>query len=138
MDAFRQGPPDHLEPLSAVVCVSYRDLQRRFELLSCFIGSTSSAKNTIHVDDLVRTVPRFVPSFAQSQHQSRNFALNPGQGLKIRPFKNAHTSEALADRELDKLSRYLVHIAGVDDFQRLKHRVRECVASCLSLHLLIC
>jgi hypothetical protein len=67
--------------------------------------------------------------FTHIRHpQSRNFALNPGQGLKIRPFKNAHTSEALADRELDKLSRYLVHIAGVDDFQCLTHRVRMMIS----------
>jgi len=61
-------------------------------------------KNTIHVDDL-----------------SRNFALNPTEGLKIHAFKNAHTAEAMADRELEKLSRYMVHIAAVDDFRTLKH-----------------
>jgi ubiquitin-like domain-containing CTD phosphatase 1 len=38
--------------------------------------------------------------------QSRNFALNPKEGLKISAFKNAHTREAMADRELDKLARY--------------------------------
>lgn len=64
-----------------------------------------NASNTIHVDDL-----------------SRNFALNPKEGLKIQPFKNAHTSGAMADRELDKLSRYMLHIANVADFRTLSHK----------------
>ncbi|KAJ6525503.1 HAD subfamily IIID h [Mycena vulgaris] len=64
-----------------------------------------NATNTIHVDDL-----------------SRNFALNPKEGLKISAFKGAHTREAMADRELDKLARYMVHIAAVDDFRTLSHK----------------
>jgi len=64
-----------------------------------------NAKNTIHVDDL-----------------SRNFALNPKEGLKISPFKNAHTPEAWTDRELEKLGWYMVHIASVDDFSSLTHK----------------
>ncbi|KAF9227726.1 HAD subfamily IIID h [Gyrodon lividus] len=64
-----------------------------------------SAKNTIHVDDL-----------------SRNFALNPPEGLKIHAFKNAHTEQAQADQELEKLARYLTHIASVSDFRTLKHK----------------
>ncbi|KAJ7286299.1 HAD subfamily IIID h [Mycena rebaudengoi] len=64
-----------------------------------------NATNTIHVDDL-----------------SRNFALNPKEGLKISAFKNAHTREAMADRELDKLARYMVHIASVEDFRTLSHK----------------
>ncbi|TFK42462.1 HAD-like domain-containing protein [Crucibulum laeve] len=63
------------------------------------------ASNTIHVDDL-----------------SRNFALNPKEGLKIHAFKNAHTAEAMADRELDKLTRYMLHIANVTDFKSLSHK----------------
>ncbi|ETW86175.1 hypothetical protein HETIRDRAFT_43143 [Heterobasidion irregulare TC 32-1] len=64
-----------------------------------------NAQNTIHVDDL-----------------GRNFALNPKQGLKISAFKEAHTPQAMADRELDKLARYMVHIADVDNFQALDHK----------------
>jgi len=56
-------------------------------------------------------------------YQSRNFALNPKEGLKISPFKNAHTPEAWADRELEKLGWYMVHIASVDDFSSLTHKV---------------
>jgi ubiquitin-like domain-containing CTD phosphatase 1 len=64
-----------------------------------------SAKNTIHVDDL-----------------SRNFALNPNEGLKIHAFKNAHTEQAQADRELHKLARYMVHITALEDFRTLRHK----------------
>ncbi|KAG1877674.1 HAD subfamily IIID h [Suillus subalutaceus] len=64
-----------------------------------------SAKNTIHVDDL-----------------SRNFALNPNEGLKIHAFKNAHTEQAQADRELHKLARYMVHIVAIEDFRTLRHK----------------
>ncbi|TFK76360.1 HAD subfamily IIID h [Pluteus cervinus] len=63
------------------------------------------ASNTIHVDDL-----------------SRNFALNPGEGLKIHAFKNAHTEAAMADKELEKIARYMVHIASVGDFKTLSHK----------------
>ncbi|KAI0722407.1 HAD subfamily IIID h [Fomitopsis betulina] len=64
------------------------------------------AGNTIHVDDL-----------------GRNFALNPGQGLKIAPFKDAHLPQARADRELVKLSQYMVHIAtAYDDFRKVDHK----------------
>ncbi|KAI0934560.1 hypothetical protein AcW1_006045 [Taiwanofungus camphoratus] len=67
-----------------------------------------SAKNTIHVDDL-----------------GQNFALNPSEGLKIPAFKDAHTPQAMTDRKLDKLARYMVHIATVhEDFQNVDHKVR--------------
>ncbi|KAH7889527.1 HAD-like domain-containing protein [Phlebopus sp. FC_14] len=64
-----------------------------------------SAKNTIHVDDL-----------------SRNFALNPNEGLKIHAFKNAQTAEAQSDRELGGVAQYLIRIASVKDFRILKHK----------------
>jgi ubiquitin-like domain-containing CTD phosphatase 1 len=64
-----------------------------------------SAKNTIHIDDL-----------------SRNFALNPSAGLKILPFKDCHTARAQQDRELERLMRYLLHLAEVGDFSRFDHR----------------
>lgn len=56
--------------------------------------------------------------------QGRNFALNPTEGLKIHAFKDAHTARAAADRELDKLARYMVHIATVhEDFRDANHKV---------------
>ncbi|KIM86178.1 hypothetical protein PILCRDRAFT_816102 [Piloderma croceum F 1598] len=76
-----------------------------------------SAKNTIHVDDL-----------------SRNFALNPQEGLKINAFKNAHTAEAMNDRELEKLARYMLHIALVDDFRSLQHKNWKNIARALGPH----
>jgi hypothetical protein len=65
-------------------------------------------------------------SVASSQatfSQSRNFALNPKEGLKISAFKNAHTPEAWEDKELEKVARYMIHIANVDDFTTLTHKV---------------
>lgn len=66
-----------------------------------------NAHNTIHIDDL-----------------SRNFALNPVNGIKIDPFHNAHTLEAQGDRELSVLQRYLRFVAEKRaDFRKANHRV---------------
>ncbi|KAL6301591.1 HAD IIID h [Sparassis latifolia] len=74
-----------------------------------------NSTNTLHVDDL-----------------SRNFALNPRQGLKILAFKDAHTLQATLDRELDKLARYMVHIARThDDFRNVDHKHWQDVARAL-------
>lgn len=54
----------------------------------------------------------------------RNFLMNPQSGLKIRPFRNAHTSRA-TDRELQRLSNYLHAIAKLDDFTSLNHNKWE-------------
>ncbi|KAJ1522510.1 hypothetical protein ONE63_001700 [Megalurothrips usitatus] len=63
-----------------------------------------SPKNTIMFDDI-----------------RRNFLMNPSNGLRIRPFRQAHTNRA-TDRELLKLSKYLEKIADLDDFSVLDHR----------------
>jgi hypothetical protein len=55
--------------------------------------------------------------------QGRNFALNPRQGLKISAFKEAHTPRAMADRELDDLAKYLLHVASIEDMETLNHKV---------------
>ncbi|KAK4687029.1 ubiquitin-like domain-containing CTD phosphatase 1, partial [Tremellales sp. Uapishka_1] len=66
-----------------------------------------SAQNTIHIDDL-----------------SRNFAMNPGEGLKIRAYNTAGTLDGLEDRELSRLGDYLVHLAEkVEDFATVDHAV---------------
>jgi len=70
-----------------------------------------NASNTVHVDDL-----------------SRNFALNPKEGIKISAFKEAHTEEAMRDRELVRLTRYLLHAATFDDFRSLTHKDWKSVA----------
>ena len=51
----------------------------------------------------------------------RNFLMNPYNGLKIRPFKNAHTSRA-TDTELLKLSAYLKKISTLPSFEKLDHK----------------
>ncbi|CAH1783004.1 unnamed protein product [Owenia fusiformis] len=66
-----------------------------------------SPKNTIMFDDI-----------------RRNFIMNPQSGLKIRPFKQAHSNRD-TDRELVKLSKYLSDIATLDDFTILNHRKWE-------------
>ncbi|XP_003747003.1 ubiquitin-like domain-containing CTD phosphatase 1 [Galendromus occidentalis] len=66
-----------------------------------------SAKNTIMFDDV-----------------SRNFIMNPQNGLKIRPFREAHFNRD-TDRELIKLGRYLKLIASLDDLSELNHKKWE-------------
>lgn len=66
-----------------------------------------SKANTIMFDDL-----------------RRNFLMNPSNGLKIRPFKNAHTSRA-TDRELVKLAAYLKKIAALESLDSLDHKYWE-------------
>lgn len=55
--------------------------------------------------------------------QGRNFALNPSEGLKISAFKDAFSASAAEDRELDKLARYMVHIASAEDLTKVDHKV---------------
>ncbi|VDB82711.1 unnamed protein product [Peniophora sp. CBMAI 1063] len=65
-----------------------------------------NARNTLHVDDL-----------------SRNFVLNMGNGIKIPAFKDVSTSAAArSDRELERLARYLLHVASAEDVSVLNHK----------------
>ncbi|XP_034937252.1 ubiquitin-like domain-containing CTD phosphatase 1 [Chelonus insularis] len=63
-----------------------------------------SPRNTIMFDDI-----------------RKNFIMNPGSGLKIKAFREAHLNRD-KDTELLKLAHYLEQIADVDDFQTLDHR----------------
>ena len=54
----------------------------------------------------------------------RNFLMNPSNGLRIRPFKNAHSSRG-TDRELVKLTAYLKSIASLSSFEGLDHKYWE-------------
>lgn len=63
-----------------------------------------SSKNTIMFDDL-----------------RRNFLMNPQNGLRIDPYKNAHTNRE-KDKELMKLAVYLKKISKLNDLSGLKHR----------------
>ncbi|XP_068709283.1 ubiquitin-like domain-containing CTD phosphatase 1 [Montipora foliosa] len=66
-----------------------------------------NSKNTIIFDDL-----------------RRNFLMNPQNGLKIRPFREAHKNRH-KDKELLKLAKYLKRIARLDDFSSLNHKYWE-------------
>merc|ERR1719402_1782032 len=50
----------------------------------------------------------------------RNFLMNPQNGLKIRPFKEAHKNRE-TDQELVGLAKYLAKIAAMDDLSQLRH-----------------
>ncbi|KAL4588455.1 hypothetical protein LXL04_001345 [Taraxacum kok-saghyz] len=66
-----------------------------------------SSKNTIMFDDL-----------------RRNFVMNPQNGLTIKPFRKAHANRD-NDRELVKLTQYLLAIADLDDISVLDHKKWE-------------
>ncbi|KAJ0879674.1 putative protein-serine/threonine phosphatase [Helianthus annuus] len=66
-----------------------------------------NAKNTIMFDDL-----------------RRNFVMNPQNGLTIKPFRKAHENRD-TDRELVKLTQYLLAIADLDDISVLDHKKWE-------------
>lgn len=52
----------------------------------------------------------------------RNFIMNPKNGLKIRPFMEAHLNRH-KDDELLKLSRYLKDLAeNCNDFSSVNHK----------------
>jgi len=50
----------------------------------------------------------------------RNFLMNPQNGLKIRPFREAHKNRD-TDNELVGLSKYLTLIAKLEDLSELRH-----------------
>lgn len=63
-----------------------------------------NSKNTIMFDDL-----------------RRNFVMNPQNGLTIKPFRKAHANRD-SDRELVKLTQYLLAIADLEDISVLDHK----------------
>ena len=66
-----------------------------------------SSKNTIMFDDV-----------------RRNFLMNPQNGLKIVPYKNAHSNRNV-DRELYKLTLYLRKINDLEELSMLNHKYWE-------------
>lgn len=54
----------------------------------------------------------------------RNFLMNPANGLRIRPFRQAHLNRN-KDKELLKLTKYLKAIAKLDDIGSLNHKLWE-------------
>jgi len=65
--------------------------------------SAYNATNTIHIDDVVE-----------------NFALNPQNGLRIDPFRDALTSRQ-TDKELFYLTQYLLLIGNLPTLEGLDH-----------------
>nr|CAD7397366.1 unnamed protein product [Timema poppensis] len=63
-----------------------------------------TSRNTIMFDDI-----------------RRNFLMNPGNGLKIRPFKQAHLNRE-KDSELLRLAKYLKDIVCEEDLSSLDHK----------------
>ncbi|GAA5994881.1 uncharacterized protein JCM10292_004410 [Rhodotorula paludigena] len=64
-----------------------------------------TAQNTIHVDDL-----------------SRNFALQPANGLKVKAYRDALTRDHVStDKELLYIARYLLQVAHHPDLTQLDH-----------------
>lgn len=51
----------------------------------------------------------------------RNFAMNPQNGLTIRPFRKAHANRD-TDQELVNLTQYLIAIADLSDLSKLDHK----------------
>lgn len=51
----------------------------------------------------------------------RNFMMNPRNGLRIRPYRKAHTNRA-TDHELLKLMKYLRKLALYDDLTEFNHK----------------
>lgn len=51
----------------------------------------------------------------------RNFMMNPRNGLRIRPYRKAHTNRS-TDHELLKLMKYLRKLALYDDLTEFNHR----------------
>ncbi|RWS12842.1 ubiquitin-like domain-containing CTD phosphatase 1 isoform X2 [Dinothrombium tinctorium] len=66
--------------------------------------SQYNAKNTIMFDDI-----------------RRNFLMNPQNGLRIKPFREAQKNRS-KDRELIHLAKYLKKIASMDDLSSLNHK----------------
>lgn len=54
----------------------------------------------------------------------RNFVMNPQNGLTVRPFRKAHSNRE-NDKELVKLTQYLLSAAELDDLSVLDHRSWE-------------
>lgn len=63
-----------------------------------------SPKNTIMFDDV-----------------RKNFLMNPQNGLRIKPFREAHKNRD-KDKELIYLAKYLKTISEMDDFSSLDHK----------------
>jgi len=118
------------EKMKVLGCDSNPDYKLTFYLDSrAMISIHSSKYGVIEVKPLGVIWGKFPQNYSKSNtvmfdDLRRNFLMNPANGLKIRPFKNAHTSRA-TDRELVKLTRYLKKIAALESFENLDHKYWE-------------
>ena len=114
------------EKMKLLGCDNHPDYKLAFYLDSRAMISIHSAKyGVIEVKPLGVIWGKF-PQYSKSNtimfdDLRRNFLMNPSNGLKIRPFKHAHTNRS-TDRELLKLARYLKKIAALSSFEQLDHK----------------
>lgn len=95
---------DHMIPHAFTVKrKTYVQDIKPLSLLWTKFPDTFNPSNTIHIDDI-----------------SENFALNPKNGLRIDPFKDA-LSYRQSDKELFYLTQYLIMIASLPSFDHLDH-----------------
>eukprot|EP01116_Phalansterium_solitarium_P013966 TRINITY_DN31440_c0_g1_i1.p1 TRINITY_DN31440_c0_g1~~TRINITY_DN31440_c0_g1_i1.p1 ORF type:complete len:325 (-),score=69.97 TRINITY_DN31440_c0_g1_i1:8-982(-) len=97
-----------------------------FALCHNAMFSVSSEKYGVHDVKPLQVIWSKFPEFYSPHNTimfddlSRNFAMNPKSGLKIRPFRSCHINRA-SDRELLLLSNYLKLIAPLPIFEELDH-----------------
>jgi len=114
------------EKMKLLGCDVHPDYKLAFYLDSrAMISIHSSKYGVIEVKPLGVIWGKF-PQFSKSNtimfdDLRRNFLMNPANGLKIRPFKNAHINRA-TDRELVKLAKYLKKISLLNKFDKLDHK----------------
>ena len=118
------------EKMKILGCDSHPDYKLSFYLDSrAMISIHSSKYGVIEVKPLGVIWGKFPDHHSKSNtimfdDLRRNFLMNPANGLKIRPFKQAHTNRA-TDRELVKLASYLKKIAALSNFDELDHKYWE-------------
>jgi len=115
------------EKMKLLGCDSHPDYKLAFYLDSrAMISIHSSKYGVVEVKPLGVIWGKFPSQYSKSNtimfdDLGRNFLMNPANGLKIRPFKHAHTNRA-TDRELVKLAKYLKKIAILQKFDHLDHK----------------
>jgi len=115
------------EKMKLLGCDIHPDYKIAFYLDSrAMISIHSSKYGVIEVKPLGVIWGKFPENYSKSNtimfdDLRRNFLMNPANGLKIRPFKHAHTNRT-TDRELVKLAKYLKKIAALNKFDKLDHK----------------
>lgn len=87
------------------------------QLIWSLLGPQWNERNTVHVDDL-----------------SRNFVMNPRNGIPVKAFYIKEGSNPTSDRELFDLAKYLINIASQADLSAPDHPVRLSKLSLVYFH----